>query len=197
MKKDREISSDLLDLAKKLLTDNSVNEMLDLSKQYFVKLQQTKVKRRLYELLEEQTPNNSMNAKPLLDYAALDISHLSSRSRSVVQTASASIDDLCGFLLLEHGVNRKNMPMGRVLTNPELKKILEPELIENLQIYNEIVNVPAKHDFRNLSDKSHRFSVPDSVCIIFIVSHLTRILSSKFTKQHELWHNSEFVGKKL
>jgi len=197
MKKDREISPEILDLAKKLLTNNSINEIFDLSKRYFEKSQQRKVKRRLHELLEEQTPNNSMNAKPLLDYAAIDLFELSSRSRTVVETASASIDHLCGFLLQEHDVNRNNMAMGGVLAKLESKKILEPELIENLQIFNQIAYVPAKHDYPTLSDKSHRFSASDSICILFIVSSLTRTLSSKFTEKHESWHNSEFIGKKL
>lgn len=197
MKKDREISPEIFDLAKKLLTNNSIIEILDLSQRYFVKSQQMKVKRRLHELLEEQTPNNSLNAKPLLDYAAIDLFELSSRSRTVVITASASIDYLCGFLLQEHDVDRNNMAMGGVLAKLESKKILQPELIKNLQIFNQIANVPAKHNYPALSDKSHRFSAPDSICILFIVSSLTRTLSSKFTKRHEPWHNSEFIGKKL
>lgn len=197
MKKDCTISPEILDLAKKLLTNNSVNEVLELSKQYFVKSQQRKVKKRLHELLEEQTPHNSMNAKPLLDYAASDLFLLSSRSRTVVETASASIDYLCGFLLQEHGIDRNNMPMGTVLTKLEINKILESNLINNLRIFNQIVYVPAKHDYHNLSDKSHRFSAPDSICILFIVCSLTRTLSSIFTTSHEPWNNEEFVGQKL
>lgn len=197
MKKDREISPEIFDLAKKLLTSNSINEILDLSQRYFVKSQQMKVKRRLHELLEEQTPNNSLNAKPLLDYAAIDLFELGSRSRTVVITASASIDYLCGFLLQEHDVDRNNMAMGGVLAKLRSKKILGPELIENLQIFNQIVNVPAKHNYQALSDKSHHFSAPDSICILFIVSDLTRTLSSKFTERHEPWNNSEFIRKKL
>ena len=197
MKKDREISPVILDLAKKLLTNNSINEILNLSKRYFEKSQQIKVKRRLYELLEYQTPNNSMNAKPLLDYAARDLFQLSSHSRTVVATAAASVDNLCGFLLQEHDIDRNDMPMGKVLKKLESNKILEHELIENLYTFNRIAFVPAKHKFPNLSDKSHRFSAPDSICILFIVSSLTRTLSSKFTEKHESWHNSEFIGKKL
>jgi len=197
VQKDREISPEFLDLAKRLLSNNTIDEILELSERYFVKSQQMKVKRRLHELLKKQTPNNSMNAKPLLNYAAIDLFHLDSRSRTVVETASASIDYLCGFLLQEHGIDRNNTPMGGVITKLESDNILEPELIESLQIFNRIVYVPAKHHFPDLPDKSHLFSVPDSICILFVVSSLTRTLSSMFTEKHESWHNSEFVGKKL
>lgn len=197
MQKDRDISPEFLDLAKRLLSNNAIDEILELSDRYFVKSQQMKVKRRLHELLEKQTPNTSINAKPLLDYAAIDLFHLDSRSRTVVETACASVDYLCGFLLQENGIDRNDVSMGGVLKKLESNNILEPEVIENLSTLNRIAYVPAKHKFPNLSDKSHLFSVPDSICILFIVSSLTRILSPKFTEKYEPWHNSEFVGKKL
>jgi len=197
MKKDREITPEIYDLATKLLTTDAINEILELSKQYFIKKYEIKVKKRLHVLLEYETPTNSLNAKPLLDYAAIDLFKLSSRSRTVVETAAASIDYLCGFLLQEYKILRNDLPMGGVLNKLQSNKILDSKLINNLLIFNKIVYVPAKHDFSELSDKSHRFSVPDSICILFIVSSLTRILSSKFKQRYEGWNNNDFVGKKL
>ena len=112
------------------------------------------------KLLSEETPQGSINAKPL-DYAMYDIAYLGSRTRDIVERASASIELVCYFLLAERKGNAySNVPLGKILSVLDSAKVIPPKLYAILRKFNKHVFIPAKHDYEIYPDKQHLFYVP-------------------------------------
>ncbi|QLH06383.1 hypothetical protein [Nitrosopumilus ureiphilus] len=126
-------------------------------------------------------PQGAINAKAI-DYAKYDLFHLS-KTRDIIERASASIEQLYYFLLTENGGKYPSHdPLGRILNELENRNVLDTEFVSILRRFNRHVFVPAKHDYKINPDKQHLFSVEDAIFILYIVTALSRKLWPYFRK---------------
>lgn len=184
------ISDDILEIAKNILSPKKLQEAEYLCEQYRDRKKQSLVKKTLWDLLSNKTPHSDINAKAI-DYARYDLGHLSSRTRNIVERASASIELLCYWLLVENGGEYpSNDPLGTILNKLEKRNVLDPEFLSVLRRFNRYALVPAKHDYEINPDKQHLFSVDEAVFIVYIVTAISRKLWPYF-KKHTLFCGEE------
>lgn len=176
------ISNEIVEIAKKVLPSEKLQYVEYLCIQYKNKKKQRHVKKQLWALLSDQTPQGVINVKAI-DYAKYDLSHLSNKTRDIVERASASIEQLCYFLLVENGGKHPSHdPLGRILNELENRNVLDTEFVSILRRFNRHIFVPAKHDYKINPNKQHLFSVEETIFILYIVTSLSRKLWPYFRK---------------
>lgn len=184
------ISDEILGIAKIILPPKKFQEDESLCEQYRDRKKQSHVKRTLWNILSNKTPYSDINAKAI-DYAIYDLGHLSSRTRDIVERASASIELLCYSLLVENGGKYpSNDPFGTILIKLEKRNVLDSEFLSILKRFNKCALVPAKHDYEINPDKQHLFSVDEAIFVLYIVTALSRKLWPYF-KEHTLFCSEE------
>ncbi len=151
-----EIDEKILILSKRILTKKQIDECEELSKLICTK--EKKIAINKLRILIGRRPK-----RPLY-YLDHELQFLPRWTRNSIKFLGDYLDNLIKYVALEY-LGLKAKPLGVNLSS--LKNKLPAKLHNELTEYNELIYVPAKHDF-NVKNRRHRFTSKEVVYTAYI-----------------------------
>jgi hypothetical protein len=157
-------------LFESVLNKDEQEQVDTLSLQLFSKKTRGKALEKLRDITKD-------GPKRPMYYARMYLDDLPRNTRTVVFYLSSYIDCLMKHVSSEKGTNILRALFTSLKNNIEYsKKVLGPELIENLNRYEKFIYTPAKHDFDLRPERPHLFSSREAVSICFVTMKLAKQL---------------------
>ncbi len=181
----REIRSEILSLAEDILNNkeiegaNLLSEMLLGNKE-----------KRMHAIAHIRELIGTSPKRPVY-YWNHEIIGLPSQTRHVIRYAGDYIDQIIKYCSYEKGdflifkFRGLHRSLGQNLNR--LKKVIPPKLIEQLTRFNEIIYVPAKHEWNVDENRPHLFSAKEAVFVCFIVKRLAGQIAP-FSKASQIYN---------
>lgn len=157
-----EISDDILDLSKDLLTSKEIQSAEEIS----IKLSNKATRSEAKKILKEMV---GLRPKRPIYYTYYEIDRLPRWTRYAIENLGHFVDVMVKYLAAEKFANSKyhSKPLGWNLN--QLKNEIPNELFSALKKFNQAIYRPSKHDFEvDETVRSHRFTTKEVVFTIFI-----------------------------
>lgn len=172
------IAQKFQEFAKLVLSDEELTGISMLSKQL---LSSEPNRRQAIEILQKKI---GTTPKRPLYYVYYDLRSLPNRTRAIVEYMGHYLDHMVKFVAEDilRSAKYAEISMGGNLKY--LNGKISEDLHSNLTKYNELVYVPAKHNFKVI-DRPHLFSSAEAVLVCFV----TLALAEKLVPLSELAHS--------
>lgn len=161
-----QISDDILDLAKDLLTPDEIQYAEEIS----IKLSNKATRSEAKKILKEMV---GLRPKRPIYYTYYEIGRLPRWTRYAIENLGHFVDLMIKEFATEKLANSKHQTMS---LGPNLKNIktkIPIELYSSLVKFNSAIYVPSKHDFKvDETIRNHRFTTKEVVFTIFITLKL-------------------------
>lgn len=161
-----EISDDILDLAKDLLTPDEIQSAIEISLNLLNKATRSEAKKILKEMV-------GLRPKRPIYYTYYEIDRLPHWTRYAIENLGHFVDLMVKDLATEKLANSKCQTMSLGINLLKVKTEIPSELHSSLLKFNSAIYVPSKHDFKvDESIRKHRFTTKEVVFTIFITLKL-------------------------
>ncbi len=161
------IDPEILKFGEDILTKSEIAEANKLSKNL------TLSKKRKRFTIEKLQAKVGMKPKRPMFYLNSELEYLPYHTRDAMRDLGDYIDHLIKFCSAEKLKNTKYEKQSLGSNLKKLKNMVPEKLRLRLTKYNELVYVPAKHDF-NVQNRRHRFTSKEVVFVCFITLKLAK-----------------------